>query len=134
MSPIQKQLELSSAYFRVVGHVVGAQLRFATVLTQSMIAAPFAQVRALRAAAARPVVPPRKAAAPARAPKPAAPAPVAASVASAPIAAETPAAKTAAETPAAKTAVKATRPATPRPRKTRTPATPPAMPEPVAKG
>lgn len=130
MSPIQKQLELSSAYFRVVGHVVGAQLRFATVLTQSMIAAPFAQVRALRAAAARPVVPPRKAAAPARAPKPAAPAPVAASVASAPIAAETPAAKT----PAAKTAVKATRPATPRPRKTRTPATPPAMPEPVAKG
>lgn len=130
MSPIQKQLELSSAYFRVVGHVVGAQLRFATVLTQSMIAAPFAQVRALRAAAARPVVPPRKAAAPARAPKPAAPAPVAASVASPPIAAETPAA----ETPAAKTAVKATRPATPRPRKTRTPATPPAMPEPVAKG
>ena len=45
MSPIQKQLELSSAYFRVVGHVMGAQLRLATVLTQSMIEAPFAHVR-----------------------------------------------------------------------------------------
>ena len=116
MSPIQKQLELSSAYFRVVGHVMGAQLRLATVLTQSMIEAPFAHVRALRAAAARPVAPARKAAAPAPARKPAAP---------------KPAPKTAR---AAKTAAKPAQPAAPHPRRTRAPATPPAMPEVAAQG
>ncbi len=110
MNPIQTQLELSSACFRVVGHVVEAQLRFATVLTQSMMKAPFAQMRALRAAAAQPVAPLGKAAAPA------------------------PVETLAPKRRAAKAAAKETPPAAPRARRTRVPATPPAMPEPAVKG